>query len=84
MFTSYIEISQLICLANQLTGFYKRETLVVNRLNKSSPKSLIKDSDRNIRTTSTNGVLLSLLMALNKKLSTAKTYFARIFMVNCE
>ena len=32
--SSHIEISQLICPANQLTGFYMRGTLVVKGLNK--------------------------------------------------
>ena len=29
----HIETSQLICKANQLTGFYMRETLAINGLN---------------------------------------------------
>ena len=32
-YPSHIEISQLICRANQLTGFHTRETLVVKGLN---------------------------------------------------
>ena len=36
----HIETSQLICSANQLTGFYMMETLVVTRLNKGTNRSL--------------------------------------------
>lgn len=43
-------------------------TVVVNRLNKNSHKSLIEDNDRDIRTTSMKVVLVSLLMTLKKKL----------------
>ena len=32
----HIETSQLICIVNQLTGFFMRETLALNGLNKSS------------------------------------------------
>ena len=43
-------------------------TVVVNRLNKNSHKSLIEDNYRDIRTTSMKVVLVSLFMTLNKKL----------------
>ena len=32
-FCPHIETSQLICIANQLTGFYMRATLALNELN---------------------------------------------------
>ena len=38
----HIETSQLICTTNQLTGFYMRETLALNGLNKTR-KSLNGD-----------------------------------------
>ena len=34
----HIETSQLICTANQLTGFYMGATLALNGLNKNFPK----------------------------------------------
>ena len=39
----HIETSQLICCANQLTGFYMRPTLALNGLNTSSHKRLLED-----------------------------------------
>ena len=38
----YIEISQLICCANQLTGFYMTATLAFNELSTENLRSFIK------------------------------------------
>ena len=40
----HIETSQLICCANQLTGFYMRVTLAFNRLNQNSAGLIVKTS----------------------------------------
>ena len=38
----HIETSQLICKANQLTGFYMRETLAINGLNSKLTEKNLK------------------------------------------
>ena len=40
----HIETSQLICLANQLTGFYMRVTLALNGLNNQRVQKCEKGS----------------------------------------
>ena len=49
----HIETSQLICSANQLTGFYMIGTLVVKGLRESDNKIVINRNSRNNRAIST-------------------------------
>ena len=53
MFT-HIDISHLICRANQVTGFYMMGTLVVKRLKKSQAKRVSDIFKKKQRTNSDN------------------------------
>ena len=44
---SHIKTSQLICIANQLTGFYMRAALALNGLNQSIRERKTRQTDKN-------------------------------------